>query len=174
MYVYRLYYRATAWNMAMGNVILFRADRLAITIIKKAFIIILSNPRRRQTAVDPIPVSPSLESPVLNSIPVREWPNSTPAPTHLSLLEVDSHRQPSAALTICDWGRPKNRSHKYAHKATFSIFHFLFDVRRSALRERVARRRQKGTERRRTLHAIAIAIEFELCQRSNKLLRALN
>lgn len=58
--------------MAMGNVILFRADRLAITIIKKAFIIILSNPRRRQTEVDPIPVSPSPESLVLNSIPVRE------------------------------------------------------------------------------------------------------
>lgn len=58
--------------MGMGNVILFRADGLVITIIKKAFIIVLSNPRRRQTEVDPIPTSPSLESLVLNSIPVRE------------------------------------------------------------------------------------------------------
>lgn len=52
----------------MGNVILFRAILLAITIIKKAFIIILSNRRRRQTEFDPNPLcSPSLAQTVFRS-----------------------------------------------------------------------------------------------------------
>lgn len=158
--------------MAMGNVILFRADRLAITIIKKAFIIILSNPRRRQTEVDPIPTSPLPRVPSPKQYSGTRMTQLHPRPTHLSLLEVDSHRQPSAALTICDWGRPRKTGAINTHikrHSPFSIFSSTFAVRhwgRESSRE--------GTGGRRTLHAIAIAIEFELCQRSNKLLRALN
>lgn len=170
MYVHRLYYSATAWNMAMGNVILFRADRLAITIIKKAFIIILSNPRRRQTEVDPIPTSPL---PRVPSPKQYSGPRMTQLHPPPHTLVATWSRQSSPAQCGVDNLRlrapPKNRSHKYAHKATFSIFHFLFDVRHWG-----RKRSREGTGGRRTLHAIAIAIEFELCQRSNKLLRALN
>lgn len=127
VYIYILYYRAT-WNMAMGNVILFRADGLAITIIKKAFIIILSNPRRRQTEVDPIPTSPSLESLVLNSIPVREWPNPTPTCRYLKSTVIPSpvRRWQSATEGARKTGAINTHIKRHS---PFSIFSSTFAVR---------------------------------------------